>query len=243
MAKDRNVGFRTQIVVSYDSARWRAFPSVQRPCYVASKLQVRTASPEYTTATARSRPHGAPKVVDVKHGRSKIARLLPLFLLLLPAGSLAQNIDVVFHWAPSPLEDDNGHLYSPAVEYIVYHQRDGGQIQLVKTVTDTIASVSLEPGFTHRIRVCGVDALQRTGLLSEWSDDLYIDPDIPQSGDEVPLIPRLKPSYPNPFNPETTITYGVPEAVGAALGALAHAAYHLGAVRQKLAFLAAEARP
>jgi hypothetical protein len=33
------------------------------------------------------------------------------------------------------------------------------------------------------------------------------------------------------------------EAVGAALGALAHAAYHLGAVRQKLAFLAAEARP
>lgn len=33
------------------------------------------------------------------------------------------------------------------------------------------------------------------------------------------------------------------EAVGAALGALAHAAYHLGALRQKLAFLASAARP
>lgn len=150
----------------------------------------------------------------MRHGRWQNAWLIPLLLLLLPAGSLAQNTDVVFHWAPSPLEGDEGEMYSPAVEYEVYHQRDGGLVHVAAVVTDTLVNLSLEPGVTHRIMVVGLDDQDRRGIFSEWSDDLYIDPDIPETGEPVPLAPGLQPNYPNPFNPETTITYGVPEAAG-----------------------------
>ena len=36
-------------------------------------------------------------------------------------------------------------------------------------------------------------------------------PEIPQTGEEMPSAPLLRPNFPNPFNPQTTIAYGVPE--------------------------------
>jgi hypothetical protein len=40
------------------------------------------------------------------------------------------------------------------------------------------------------------------------------DPD-GRSPDQLPLRPELKPNYPNPFNPETRLVYGVPEGTPA----------------------------
>ncbi|MFH1841985.1 MAG: T9SS type A sorting domain-containing protein [bacterium] len=136
-----------------------------------------------------------------------------MILLLLPAGVLAQQstVPVTFHWTPSPTVTSEGQACAPAVAYEVYHQMDDGLIQLVATVESTVYTLQAEPG-THRIRVCGVDARDRTGYLSEWSDAYEVaEPEIPLSDELPPPVPTLAPNYPNPFNPETAIVYGVPE--------------------------------
>ena len=83
--------------------------------------------------------------------------------------------------------------------------------ELVATVSDTTYLYSAVSGVSQRIRVRGIDELGLKSVMSDWSDPIYFE----VGGDivTVPMGARLKPNYPNPFNPETRIVYGVPEDI------------------------------
>ncbi len=116
--------------------------------------------------------------------------------------------EVGFHWSPAPTVDPDGQPLAEAVLYEVYQESDGGLARLVTTVRDTTCILDLDVGITHRIRVCGVDERHRRSLPSEWSEPIELS--APLVGQTVPAAAQLAPNYPNPFNPETTIVYGVP---------------------------------
>jgi hypothetical protein len=145
---------------------------------------------------------------------STIMRLLPICCLLLLA-SLANaqdDVEVVVRWGASPHQDAQGHPLSPAVRYQVYLESDGAdEVTVAEVEGDTTTVVSLPLGMVHRVRVVGYDAQERASQPSEWSDPVYFDQD--RGDTEIPVVPQLKPNFPNPFNPETRITYGVPESV------------------------------
>jgi hypothetical protein len=147
---------------------------------------------------------------------------IPALLIALPtavalvclAGPAAgQTVDFAFHWAPSPDSDDSGYPLSPAVRYEVWCKRGSALEEKIATVVDTLYTLAAEPGLVQRIRVCAYDEAGRQSVFSEWSDPIYFE--APQAPELVPAQGVLKPNYPNPFNPETHIVYGVPEEIPA----------------------------
>lgn len=120
----------------------------------------------------------------------------------------AQNVAMDFHWAPCALEV--GGVPKPAaVFYEVFVLRGADGEAFAATVTDTVWTLLAEPDVMQRICVRGVDAQGNPSPFSEWSDPVYFEG---QGVDGlVPPAPELPPNYPNPFNPETRIVYGVPE--------------------------------
>lgn len=147
----------------------------------------------------------------MRHAAAILTMFALLALLALAAGgALAQTQDVRFHWAPSPAVDDQGEPLPHAVGYQVWLRSDSDQPRLVSTVTgDTVYTLVAEPGVVQRIRVCGFDNLGRMSVFSDWSDPVYFEGEV-RSGDGVPSAGALDGNYPNPFNPETRIRYGVP---------------------------------
>ncbi|MFO7607830.1 MAG: hypothetical protein R6X35_01350 [Candidatus Krumholzibacteriia bacterium] len=131
--------------------------------------------------------------------------------VLAAGGALAQTQAVNFHWAPSPDADGQGNPLPEAVGYQVWLRRDADLPQQVATVMgDTVYTLQAEPGVVQRIRVCGFDSQGRVSPYSEWSDPVYFEGEV-RGGDGVPGAGALGGNYPNPFNPETRIRYGVPE--------------------------------
>jgi len=147
----------------------------------------------------------------VKTAAAKIL-LSALFVSIFGAsGALAQRQNVEFHWAPSPVIDEGGIVRPEAVSYEVWLRLGDGSTQLVATVPDTTYLLRAEPGISQQIRVRGIDRQGRKSVMSEWSEAFYFEVD----GEIVttPLGAQLKSNYPNPFNPETRIVYGIPENI------------------------------
>ncbi|MCP4574644.1 MAG: hypothetical protein GY838_20025 [bacterium] len=143
--------------------------------------------------------------------RAWITTAIAVGLWMMTAAAFAQTTDYRFHWAPSPDDDGSGTPLSPAVGYEVWLREDADAEKLVATVmSDTVYTLAAEPGVVHRIRVAGFDGAGRVSLKSDWSDPVYFEDDV-RSTPGLPGSAALGGNYPNPFNPETRIRYGVPE--------------------------------
>ncbi len=143
--------------------------------------------------------------------------LIPVVLgpILLAGAAMAQNVDYDFHWAPSPIIDGDGIVRPEAVSYQVFVRRGTATEELIATVVDTLYTLSAEPGIAQRLMVRAVDSEGRFSPMSLASDPIYF-----EAGEEenrgvpgMPPVAELGDNYPNPFNPETRVVYGVPESV------------------------------
>jgi len=153
--------------------------------------------------------------IEVKTAATKIlfsALILSIILSILGASAaLAQQQDVNLHWNPCPVFDGNGIVLPKAVSYEVWLKRGDELDQLVATVPDTMFKFSADPGVDQWIRVRGVDKRGLKSAMSAWSDPIYF-----EAFSEIVPLPtgaQLKANYPNPFNPETRIVYGVPDDI------------------------------
>ncbi len=144
---------------------------------------------------------------------SAIISQLTLILILLTATTgQAENVDYNFHWSASPVIDNDDGALSVAVAYEIWLKKGNSPEELIATQrSDTTYVLSAESGVVQRIRVRGVDAAGRFSNLSEWSDPIYFE--ATRSASAPPAVAALRSNYPNPFNPETRIVYGVPENI------------------------------
>jgi len=147
----------------------------------------------------------------VKTAASKIMLSALILAILTASAAMAEQQDVAFHWNPSPVIDEGGIIRPEAVSYEVWLREGDDVAELVATVSDTTFVFNAVSGISQRIRVRGIDDRGAKSVMSDWSDPIYFE----VGGDivTVPMGARLKPNYPNPFNPETRIVYGVPEDI------------------------------
>ncbi len=146
-------------------------------------------------------------MVDLKLGRiGRTASLVVIIVAFAPAVLLAQTVDVHYKWAAP-------HNGAPVDHYNVYHIVNGGSPTLLATSSDTTYTLEASYGVDHQIQVSGVSATGREGPLSVASDPVNFE--IRQTSGDAPSTPSFRPNFPNPFNPQTTIVYGVPQGTPA----------------------------
>ncbi|MEZ4388292.1 MAG: hypothetical protein R3D98_12095 [Candidatus Krumholzibacteriia bacterium] len=152
--------------------------------------------------------------MNLQHSTTKFM-LVALVLGGLVGAALAQGepVEVRFGWTGCPTHDQDGNACAAAVVYEVYLQKGGAEaVKVAEVENDTTFTLIAERGVVQRVRVVGYDVAGRPSEPSEWSDPIYFEI---ERGAENPLGPpptaaTLRKNYPNPFNPETAIVYGVP---------------------------------
>lgn len=123
----------------------------------------------------------------------------------------AANVDYNFRWEASR-NIFTGMSFEPKeISYLVYLQRGTEPALHVATVQDTIFVLDAEPGVVQRLRVIAVTSGGQFSPPSQWSDPVYFEENAEQP--ELPPAAHLQPNYPNPFNPQTSIVYGVPSDI------------------------------
>jgi len=143
-----------------------------------------------------------------------------MLTLLVPAaalvamGAAAADLEIEFHWSPCPPLGEYGVRMGPAERYTLFVSRNGGAEEVAGATMDTFFVLPVSMGQDVRVRVQGEDADGVKSLKSEWSDPVML-----EFSGSVPQVAYLKDNYPNPFNPETTLRYLVPNdlPVGAPL--------------------------
>lgn len=148
---------------------------------------------------------------NVNTAAIKILLSALILCALTSSEAQAQRREVEFHWAPSPVIDEGGIVRPEAVSYEVWLRKSGEGDELVATVPDTTFVFKADPGTYQQVRVRGIDKDGRKSAMSEWSDPIFFEINGNIVG--VPRGGQLKPNYPNPFNPETRIVYGIPDDI------------------------------
>jgi hypothetical protein len=132
--------------------------------------------------------------------------LFTLIVAVLPYSAVADIVEFNFHWeAPA-----DGALID---HYNIYIAVDSNPFEMITTSYDTSYTLLADYDISYQVRVSGVSEYDIEGPLSSSSDSIMLPSPRPEYGVEIPEAVGLKPNYPNPFNPETTISYGIPDGL------------------------------